>query len=160
MTALLTLFQTPAGCRIIINTYVQFAVDTAIILNNLGHMAVFPEIAVSHPHIPSIGRVTGIVDHLVAKSGNRDPYYDGDIISAMEPVLAIIEAKKSDTVGQKGLVSQLIAQLLGIQHKEYEFRYYHIFLLNIDNISHERRLPVGLLTDGEVLENLLSTTIQ
>jgi hypothetical protein len=115
----------------------------------LDYIAVFPEIAVSHPNIPSIGRVTGIIDYLVAKTGNRDPYRDGDIISAMEPALAVIEAKKSDTVVQKSSASQLIAQLLCIQHKEYESRYCH-FLLNTDGASNEKRSPVGLLTDGEV----------
>lgn len=116
-------------------------------MNNLDYIAVFPEIAVSHPNIPSIGRVTGSIDYLVAKTGDRDPYRDGDIISAMDPVLAVIEAKKSDTVGQKSSASQLIAQLLCIQHKEYESGYCH--LLN-DDASDKKRSSVGLLTDGEV----------
>jgi hypothetical protein len=115
----------------------------------LDYIAVFLEIAVSHPNIPSIGPVTGIIDYLVAKTGNRDPYRDGDIISAMEPALAVIQAKKSDTVGQKSSASQLIAQLLCIQHKGYESRRSH-FLLNTDGTSNKKRPPVGLLTDGEV----------
>ncbi len=117
-------------------------------MNNLDYIAVFPEIAVSHPNIPSIGHVTGIIDYLVAKTGDRDPYRDGDIVSAMDPTLAVIEAKKSDTVVQKSSASQLIAQLRCIQHKEYESRYCH--LLNTDDASNEKRSPVGLLTDGEV----------
>ena len=114
-------------------------------MNNLDYIAVFREIAVSHPNIPSIGRVTGIIDYLVAKTGDRDPYRDGDIVSAMEPALAVIEAKKSD---QKSSALQLIAQLLCIQHKEYESRYSH--LLNTNDASNVKRSPVGLLTDGEV----------
>jgi hypothetical protein len=117
-------------------------------LNNLEYIAVFPEIAVAHPNIPSIGRVSGLVDYLVAKTGNRDPYRDGDMVSAMDPALAVIEAKKSDTVVQKSSSSQLIAQLLCIQHKEYESRYCH--LLNTNDASNEKKSPVGLLTDGEV----------
>jgi hypothetical protein len=103
---------------------------------------------VSHPNIPSIGRVTGIIDYLVAKTGDRDPYRDGDIVSAMEPALAVIEAKKSDTVVQKSSAAQLIAQLLCIQHKESQSRYCH--LLNTDNASNEKRSPVGLLIDRDV----------
>ena len=70
----------------------HFAVDAVVILNNVGYFPVFPDIAVSYPNIPSIGRVTGIIDYLVAKTDDRDPYRDGDIISAMEPALAVIEA--------------------------------------------------------------------
>jgi len=66
----------------------------------------------------------------------------------VDPALAVIEAKKSDTVGPKSSASQLIAQLLCIQHKEYESRYCR--LLNTDDASKEKRSPVGLLTDGEV----------
>lgn len=126
----------------------MFAIDTAISLNNLDYIAVFPEIAVSHPNIPTIGRVTGNIDYLVAKTGDRDPYRDGDIVSAVEPALAVIEAKRSDTVVQKSSASQLIAQLLCIQHAESGSGYGH--LLNTDNASGEKRSPVGLLTDGEV----------
>ena len=113
-------------------------------MNNLKYIAVFPEIAVAHPNIPSIGRVSGRVDYLIAKTGNRDPYRDGDMVSAMDPALAVIEAKKS----QKLSSSQLIAQLLCIQHKEYESRYCH--LLNTNDASNEKKSPVGLLTNGEV----------
>jgi hypothetical protein len=127
---------------------VHFAIDAAVKLNQLDYMAVFPEIAVSHPSIPTIGRVTGIIDYLVAKTGDRDPFRDGDIISAMEPVLAVIEAKKDDTV-QKSLACQLIAQLFCIQHQEYQFRYCR-FLLNTDGASNKAASPVGLLTNGEV----------
>ena len=85
-----------------------------------------------------------IIDYLVSKTDDRDPYSDGDIVSAMDPILAVIEAKNSD---QKPSASQLIAQPRCIQHKEYESRYYH--LLNTDGPSNEKRSPVGLLTDGE-----------
>ena len=125
----------------------------------MDYIAVFPEIAVSHPNIPSIGCATGIIDYLVAKTGNRDPYRDGDIISAMEPALAVIEAKKSDTVVQKSLASQLIAQLLCIQHKEYESRYCHL-LLNTDVASNEKRSPVGFVDGWGGVEAFLSKAIQ
>jgi hypothetical protein len=119
-------------------------------LNDLDYIAVFPEIAVSHPNIPSIGRVSGTIDYLVAKTGDRDPYRDGDILSAVDPALAVIEVKKSDTVVQKSSASQLIAQLLCIQHKESQSRYCR--LLNTNDASNDKleRSPVGLLTDGEV----------
>jgi hypothetical protein len=117
-------------------------------LNSLKYIAVFPEIAVAHPNIRGIGRVSGVVDYLVARTGNRDPYCDGELVSAMEPSLAVIEAKKSDTVVQKSYASQLIAQMLCIQHKENESRYCH--LLNTNDASRLKRSPVGLLTDGEV----------
>ena len=117
-------------------------------MNDLDYIAVFPEIAVSYPNIPSIGRVTGIIDYLVVKTGDRDPYREGKIVSAMDPALVVIEAKKSDTVVQKSLASQLIAQFLCIQHKEHEFRYCH--LLNTDDASNKKRSSVGLWTDGEV----------
>jgi len=66
----------------------------------------------------------------------------------MDPAPAVIEAKKSDIVGQKSSASQLITQLLCIQHKEYESR--HCCLLQTDDASNEKRSPVGLLMDGEV----------
>ena len=65
----------------------------------------------------------------------------------MEPILAVIKAKKSDSV-VKSSAWQLIAQLLCIQHKEYESRYSRF--LNPDGPSNKKRAPVGLLTDGEV----------
>ena len=102
----------------------------------------------SHPNIPSIGGVTGIVDYLVAKTGYRDPYRFGDMITAVAPALAVIEAKKSDKVGQKSSASQLIAQILCLQRRELESRYLY-FLLNTDDPSNIRRSPVGLLTDGD-----------
>jgi hypothetical protein len=66
----------------------------------------------------------------------------------MDPSLAVIEAKKSDTVVQKSSASQLIAQMLCIQHKENESRYCH--LLNTNDASRLKRSPVGLLTVGEM----------
>jgi hypothetical protein len=115
-------------------------------LNNLDYIAVFPEIAVSHPKIPSIGRVTENIDYLFGcKTGDRDPYCDGDIVSAMDPALAVIEAKRSDTVVQKSSASQFMALLLRIQHAESRSGYG----LLLNTASSEKRSPVGL-TDEEV----------
>lgn len=86
-------------------------------------VAVFPEIAVSHPGIPVIGLVTGSIDYLVARTGNRDPFVDGDIISAVEPALTVIEAKRHQTLHQISSAAQLIAQLICIQHKESKATY-------------------------------------
>lgn len=65
----------------------------------------------------------------------------------MDPILAVFEAKKSDTVVLKSSASQLIMQLLCIQHKEYESSCSSF--LNPDNPSNKKRASIGLLTDGE-----------
>ena len=120
---LLTLFKSEAGCRIIINTYVSYAIQQARRVNNLGFIAVFPEVQVEHPQIPALGKVSGVIDYLVAKTNHRDPLRNGDIVTAVEPVLAIIEAKKSETVVQKSSMAQLLAQMFCIKHQEFQNTY-------------------------------------
>jgi hypothetical protein len=93
-TSFAYLFQSEAGCRVIINTYVSYAIDQARRHSDLDFIAVFLEVKVDHPGIPPLGKVSGIIDYLVAKTDGRDPYEDGDIASAVDPALAIIEAKK------------------------------------------------------------------
>jgi hypothetical protein len=127
-TSFVYLFQSEAGRRIIINAYVSYAIDQARRTSDLDFIAVFPEVKVDHPGIPPLGKVSGIIDYLVAKTDERDPYDDGDIVSAVEPALAIIEAKKSDTVMQKSSMAQLLAQMFCIKHQAFQKRYYHILL--------------------------------
>jgi hypothetical protein len=128
-TSFAYLFQSEAGCRVIINTYVSYAIDQARRHSDLDFIAVFPEVKVDHPGIPPLGKVSGIIDYLVAKTDGRDPYDDGDIVSAVDPALASIEAKKSDSVVQKASMAQLVAQLFCIKHQEFQKRYYHILLI-------------------------------
>jgi hypothetical protein len=118
-------------------------------LDNLDYITVFPEMAASNPDIPSVGRVTGIVDYLVAETDDLDPYNHGGIISTVEPALVVVEAKRSAIVTEKSSTSQFIAQLLCIQRQEFQSRYCH-FLLNTDGASGRAGSPVGLLTNGEV----------
>ena len=67
-------FQTEAGCRVIINVYLHYAIDKAVTTTALGHIAVFPEVAVEHPNTPPLGSVTGIIDYIVAHTaGGRYP---------------------------------------------------------------------------------------
>jgi hypothetical protein len=109
---LLYLFQSEAGCRVIINTYVSYAIDQARRHSDLDFIAVFLEVKVDHPGIPPLGKVSGLIDYLVAKTDGRDPYEDGDIVSAVDPALAIIEVKKSDSVVQKASMAQLLSSAI------------------------------------------------
>lgn len=88
------------------------------------HVAIFTEIGVEHPAIPGVGRVAGNLDFLVVKvNGNRDVRKHGDQISATQPYLTVIEAKKASTVRDVSSVTQLIAQLFAIDYTESQASY-------------------------------------
>jgi hypothetical protein len=93
-----------------------------------GFIAVFPEVAVSHSNIPPIGRVTGILDYLIAHTGRPNPLTESAAIQASRPALAVIEAKRSDNVSQKGLIAQLLGQMICIQGTEFQHSYYSFLL--------------------------------
>ena len=93
-----------------------------------------------HPEIPGIGRVEGNLDFLVAKvNGNRDPKKHGEQITATQPYLTVIEAKKAETVRELSSAGQLLAQLISINHMERRKTYISFSLTALINIENSNQ---------------------
>lgn len=77
--------------------------------------------------------VGGNLDFLVAKvNGNRDPRKHGEQITATQPYLTVIEAKKGETVRELSSVTQLIAQLISVDHMERRKTFVSLFYNKTD----------------------------
>jgi len=102
---------------------------------------------VEHPDIPGIGKIGGNLDFLVAKvNGNRDPKIHGEQITATQPYLTVIEAKKA--IPELSSASQLLAQLISIAHMEQRKTYVSFFINSADQCRKLKSGHVGVLTDG------------
>jgi hypothetical protein len=91
--------------------------------------------------------VGGNLDFLVAKvNGNRDPRKHGEQITATRPYLTVIEAKKA--VRELSSATQLIAQLISVDHLERRKTFVSLFYNKTDQCRKIKSGRVGVLTDG------------
>lgn len=106
-----TLLETETGRRTIINAFLHNASKCAVGQCGKKNVAVFTEIGVEHPDIPGIGKAGGNLDLLVAKiNENRDLKKHDEQITATQPYLTVIEAKK--IIQELSSESQLLAKLI------------------------------------------------
>lgn len=106
--------------------------------------AVFHEYTISHPNLLGIGYVSGPVDYLVASTvGNMRPNETGGVALPGSRRFLVVEAKQGATMTLAVSLSQLLAQILTVQHDDP----CNPFLIDVLTIS-ERNEHAGVLTDG------------
>ena len=107
----------------IINVYVNYALQYASKHYDKAHVAAFYEVPVAHPDLPGVGPVSGNLDYMIAKvDGNKDPKKTKWLVP-VQPYLTVIEAKKSSTLSQNAQ-AQLVAQVLTLDYCEHSSQLY------------------------------------
>lgn len=107
----------------IINVYVNYALQYSSKHYDKAHIAAFYDVPVTHPNLPGVGPVSGYLDYMIAKvDGNKDPKKNRWLVP-VQPYLTVIEAKKSSTLSQNAQ-AQLVAQMLTLDYSEYSSELY------------------------------------
>lgn len=107
----------------IINVYVNYALQYSSKHYDKAHIAAFYEVPVTHPDLPGVGPVSGYLDYMIAKvDGNKDPKKNRWLVP-VQPYLTVIEAKKSSTLSQNAQ-AQLVAQVLTLDYSEHSSELY------------------------------------
>ena len=111
---------------------------------SLSSGAVFHEYTISHSNLLGIGYISGPVDYLVASTvGDMRPSETGGVALPGPRCFLVVEAKQGATMTLAVSMSQLLAQILTIQHNDP----CNPFVLEVLTIS-ERNEHAGVLTDG------------
>ena len=79
----------------------------------------FQEVPFSHPNLPGIGPISGLVDYLSAALPQDIPLViTGGVANPVNPLFILVEAKRSQTLEDASSNAQLMAQLLTAQHQD------------------------------------------
>jgi hypothetical protein len=128
----------------VIGRFLNNAMRAAAIYYDLPSGAVFHDYTISHPNLLGIGYVSGPVEYLVAGTvGDMRPNETGGVALPGLRRFLVVEAKQGATITLAVSLSQLLAQILTIQHDDP----CNPFLLSVLIIS-ERNEHAGVLTDG------------
>jgi hypothetical protein len=108
---------------VIINVYVNYALQYCSKHYDKAHIAAFYEVPVTHPDLPGVGPISGYLDYMIAKvDGNKDPQKNRWLVP-VQPYLTVIEAKNPSTLSQNAQ-AQLVAQVLTLDYFEHSGELY------------------------------------
>lgn len=131
----------------IINVYVNYALQYASKHYEKTHVAAFYEVPITHPDLPGVGPTSGTLDYMIAKvDGNKDPKKNKWLVPT-QPYLTVVEAKKSSTLTQNAQ-AQLVAQVLTLDYYEHSSKLYVLLQRALIAYSASRSPRVGVLTDS------------
>jgi hypothetical protein len=86
--------------------------------------AIFSDLPLNHPNCPALGPISGKTDFVTADvSGNLSVRQFGTMIGSMRPRILIVESKREATLPELSSQSQLFAQLVTLDHEEYQASY-------------------------------------
>jgi hypothetical protein len=86
--------------------------------------AIFSDLPLNHPNCPALGPISGKTDFVTADvSGNLSVRQFGTMIGSMRPKMLVVEAKREATLPELSSQSQLFAQLVTLDHEEYQASY-------------------------------------
>jgi hypothetical protein len=117
---------------------------SATLFYQMSSGAVFHEITISHPYLLGVSHISGPVDYMLASTvGDLQPEETRGVAVPDEGRrFLVVEAKQSATLTLNASLSQLLAQILTIQHADQ----YNPFLIEV--AIRERHQHAGVLTDG------------